>query len=58
MNMKLTDLLKCKVQISEALDSIFEAIDMMDTYSEVWQFPEYRIDKIKESIDTIQEMIE
>lgn len=58
MNMKLTDLLKCKVQISEALDSIFEAVDMMDTYSEDWQFPEYRIDKIKESIDTIQEMIE
>ena len=57
MNAKLTDLLKCKVQISEALDSIFEAIDMMDTYSEEWQFPEYRINKIKEHIDAIQEMI-
>ena len=57
MNMKLTDLLKCKIQISEALDSIFEAVDMMDTYSEEQQFPEYRIDKIKESIDTIQGMI-
>ena len=57
MNLKLTDLLKCKLQISEGLDAIMEAIDMMDTYSEEWQFPEYRIDKIKESIDTIQEMI-
>lgn len=57
MNMKLTDLLKCKVQISEALDSIFEAIDMMDTYSEVWQFPEYKIDKLKDHIDAIQEII-
>ena len=57
MNMKLTDLLKCKVQISEALDSILEAVDMLDTYREDWQFPEYRIDKIKESIDTIQGMI-
>lgn len=54
MNAKLTDLLKCKVQISEALDSMFEAVDMMDTYSEEWQFPEYRIDKIKEHIDAIQ----
>lgn len=57
MNAKLTDLLKCKVQISEALDSIFEAVDMMDTYSEDWQFPEYKIDKLKEHIDAIQEMI-
>lgn len=57
MNLRLTDLLKCKLQISEGLDAIMEAIDMMDTYSEEWQFPEYRIDKIKESIDTIQGMI-
>lgn len=57
MNMKLTNLLKCKVQISEALDAMFEAVDIMDTCSEDWQFPQYKIDKIKESIDTIQEMI-
>lgn len=58
MNLQLTDLLKCKLQISEALDSIFEAIDTMDTYSEEWQFPEYRINKIKECLDTIQDMID
>ena len=58
MNLRLTDLLKCKLQISEAFDSIFEAVDMMDTYSEEWQFPEYRINKIKECLDTIQDMID
>ena len=58
MNLRLTDLLKCKLQISEAIDSIFEAVDMMDTYSEEWQFPEYRINKIKECLDTIQDMID
>ena len=58
MNLKLTDLFKCKLQISEALDSIFEAVDMMDTYSEDWQFPEYRINKIKECLDTIQDMLD
>lgn len=57
MNAKLTDLLKCKVQISEALDSIFEAVDTIDTYSEDWQFPEYKIDKLKDHIDAIQEII-
>lgn len=58
MNLQLTDLLKCKLQISEGLDAIMEAIDMMDTYSEEWQFPEYRITKIKECLDTIQDMID